>query len=342
MIGHLFQSHTKKKALKRGVFVLTVIRLGYVAMSLQVKNCSPSQTMTYKTFKSLENKEAAIHRLERIAESNLENCLRLLKHNKAHDIHFFRLSSRLVPLATHEELEGWDYIAALTDKLHEIKDFLQRNPMRIGFHPDHFVLLNSKKIEVLNNSIKNLIMHESLLKGMGIETKHRCVLHVGGGYNDKEKALELFINNWAYVPKHIQDLVILENDDKTFTAKDTLYLCEKLGIPFVFDYHHHLANHEEIDWELDWERAVNTWKYSSVPVKMHISSPKNEKEFRSHADYIDVEMFRDFLKTVKGTVPQIDCMIEAKNKDEALFKLMEDLKRFDDIEVIDQASFKLK
>ena len=36
---------------------------------------------------------------------------------------------------------------------------------------------------------------------MGIEHKQRCVLHVGGGYNDKELALERFIENWSSVPR---------------------------------------------------------------------------------------------------------------------------------------------
>ena len=52
----------------------------------------------------IDDREAAIRKLERIANSNLENCLRLLKHNKGHDISFFRLSSKLIPLANHEEL----------------------------------------------------------------------------------------------------------------------------------------------------------------------------------------------------------------------------------------------
>lgn len=68
---------------------MTIVRLGYVAMSMNLKNASPSQTMTFKQFSSLKDREAAIARLERIAVSNLENCLRLLKHNAAHDIHFF-------------------------------------------------------------------------------------------------------------------------------------------------------------------------------------------------------------------------------------------------------------
>lgn len=321
---------------------MTLIRLGYVAMSLNVKNASPSQTMTFTQFRSLEDRQAAIRKLEEIAKSNLNNCLRLLKHNHAHDIHFFRFSSRLIPLANHEALTDWRYLSPLKDSLSSVGDYIRQRGMRVDFHPDHFVLLNSPKKEVLKTSIRTLNLHAALLKGMGIDSRHRCVLHIGGKYNDKEKALEQFIHNWMYVPEHLQSMVMLENDDTSFTLEDTLYLSEKLGIPLVFDLHHHLANHRDSNWESHWKRVVRTWKHASLPMKMHISSPKSGKQFRHHADYIDPDMFLQFLRGVSGSVPQIDCMIEAKGKDNALFKLVDDLKKYPEIKVIDGANLYIK
>ena len=70
---------------------MTIVRLGYVAMSVELQHASPSQTMTYAQFEKLKNREAAIRKLERLAISNVENCLRLVRHNAANDIHFFRL-----------------------------------------------------------------------------------------------------------------------------------------------------------------------------------------------------------------------------------------------------------
>ena len=142
--------------------------------------------------------------------------------------------------------------------------------------------------------------------------------------------------------RSLQDMIILENDDTSFTLHDTLYLCEKLGIPLVFDYHHHLAHHENINWQDQWGRIVGTWEHSKLPVKMHISSPRSEKEFRAHAEYVDTDMFMDFLNGIKGSVPEIHCMIEAKKKDLALFKLAEELKLKPEVEAIDGSSFKIK
>src|SRR3954463_6441578 len=290
---------------------MTIVRLGYVAMSMELQNASPSQTMTFAQFEKIRDREAAIRKLERIALSNLENTHRLLKHNAFSNIHFYRLTSRLIPLANHEELLDWDYMKPLQEKLRELGDFAKKYEMRIDFHPDHFVVLNSDKKEVLKNSIKTLKLHYLLLKGMGIDQTHRCVLHVGGNYKETEKSLERFVDNWMVVPRSIQKMIILENDDTSFTLDDTLYLCEKLDIPLVFDYHHHLAHHRNENWEVNWDRVVATWKGSPLPIKMHISSPKNEAEFRHHSDNVDVDMFFRFLKEIKGTVPQIDCMIEA-------------------------------
>lgn len=321
---------------------MTLVRLGYVAMSSVLQNCSPSQTMSYTRFKQIHDREAALRKLERLAQSNIENCLRLLKHNLAHDIHFFRLSSKLVPLATHEDLKGWRYIRAIESDLRELGDYARDHDMRIDFHPGQFYVLNSPKEEVLHASLYGLRYFRRLVRAMKIQPRHSLVIHAGGIYNDKESALERFIENWAYVPFSIQKMIMLENDDKSFTLRDILYLCEKLEVPLVFDYHHHLANHDGKNWIKEWPRVIETWARSPRAVKMHISSPKSQKAFRQHADYVDPEMFLRFLSEINGSVPQIDCMIESKQKDKALFQLMEDLKTRPEIEMVDEASFSIR
>ncbi|WP_057914930.1 UV DNA damage repair endonuclease UvsE [Peribacillus muralis] len=320
---------------------MTLIRLGYVAMSTHVPNCSPSQTMTFAQFSKIKDRDAAIRKLERISISNLHNCWRLLIHNETNRIQFFRLSSKLIPLANHPEIQEWDYIEPISDELAKIKSFLAKHPkMRIDFHPDHFIVLNSSNVDILKTSLKTLKIHHILLRNMGLDPEHRCVLHVGGGYGEHEQALEQFIHNWGLIPEAIQRMIILENDDTTYTLSETLYLCEKLGIPMVFDYHHYLAHHlPDENWTEHWDRIITSWRNSKLPPKMHISSPRSEKEYRAHAEYVDAAMFMDFLQQIKGTVPQLDCMIEAKQKDEALFHLMNQLKAYKDIEIIDEASF---
>ncbi|WP_345238976.1 UV DNA damage repair endonuclease UvsE [Pontibacillus salipaludis] len=321
---------------------MTQFRLGYVAMSVHVQNASPSQTMTFKQFSSLNDRQAAIRKLERIAQSNLSNTLRLLKHSVASGVTFFRMSSRLVPLATHENLSDWNYIQPIKEDLQAIGTFAKEKEMRIDFHPDHFVVLNSPDKDTFKFSLQVLKYHYRLLHGMGIDPTHRCVLHLGGAYQNKEKALEQFIENWAYVPSGIQKMIMLENDDKVFTMEDCLYVCEKLNIPFIFDLHHHMANHYASDWIIHWDRVVATWEHSPLPLKMHISSPKSTEDFKSHADLIDYEMFKSFLQHVSGSVQKVDCMIEAKLKDEALFTLSHQLHEDSSITMETPSLFTLK
>jgi UV DNA damage endonuclease len=85
-----------------------------------------------------------------------------------------------------------------------------------------------------------------------------------------------------------------------------------------------------------------TWKNSPLPIKIHISSPRSEKDFRAHADYIDPMGLQRFLEKIKGTVKQIDIMIEAKKKDEALFKLVTDIKEANQYEWVDGSTFIIK
>ncbi|WHX27806.1 UV DNA damage repair endonuclease UvsE [Virgibacillus halodenitrificans] len=323
---------------------MTLVRLGYSAISMHVKNSSTSKTMTFSRYSKIEDKNAALRKIVQIAATNLANLLRLLRHNDAHGIHFYRMSSKLIPLVNHPEIPRWNYVKHLEESLHNIRAFLESHPrMRVDFHADHFVLINSPKKDVFNQAVRTLRMHERLLSGMGIHPEHRCVMHVGGAYGNKEKALEQFLHNWGFLSADLQKMLILENDDKTFDLSDTLFLCEKLGVPFVFDIHHHFANHKEGErWEEHWPRILKTWEHSSLPIKMHISSPKSESNYRSHADFINSEMFMDFLKVIKGSVQQIDCMIEAKQKDKALFQLMKEVQNYSEAELVDGGSFLIK
>ena len=38
-----------------------------------------------------------------------------------------------------------------------------------------------------------------------------------------------------------------------------------------------MMNNEQEDWYEDWARVVHTWETSLLPIKMHISSPREEK-----------------------------------------------------------------
>ncbi len=146
--------------------------------------------------------------------------------------------------------------------------------------------------------------------------------------------------------ERIRRTITLENDDKTYTAEETLAVCERLGVPMVLDIHHHLVNNNGEEAAKLWPRIMNTWRKSSlVPVelapKIHVSSPRSDKELRAHAEYVDVEHILPFLRSIAPITPLGDVMIEAKRKDEALLRLMADLEAQEHVRIVNQASVEI-
>ncbi|SCW61535.1 UV-damage endonuclease [Paenibacillus tianmuensis] len=329
-----------------------IVRLGYVAMSMIVQNASPSKTMTYTNFAKLDDRDAALRKLERIAAENLHNTLRLLKHNRAHDIELYRCSSKLIPLVGHEMLSDWDPMEELAESFAEVGSYARKYQMRISFHPDHFTVLSTPREEVLRHSFTDLDRHVRMLEAMGLDASAKCNIHIGGMYGNKKTARERFLRNFDALEERIRERMTLENDDKTFTALETLEVCEEVGVPMVLDIHHDQVNRSAEAAEELWPRIQRTWQSQKaqadtpvppheLPPKIHVSSPKSEKDPRGHADFIDTGILMPFLRAIAPTTPRLDIMLEAKRKDEALFHLMEVIGREEGITILSQASFEL-
>ncbi len=318
-----------------------IVRFGYVAMSMNLKNASPSKTMTVKQFEKIADKKAAIRKLERIAQENILNTIRLLKYNRGENIHLYRFSSKLIPLAGHELVEDWDYLAPIKDTLAEAGDIVQATKMRVSFHPDHYTLLNSSRKEVFYQSVEILKRHVAIIKMMNLSTKHRNVLHVGSKAGDKQNAIQRFIARFPLLSKEIGESLLLENDDKTFTAEETLGIAQLLYIPMVLDLHHDRCNPSKKSAGDLWPDIIKTWNASEYPPKIHISSPRSDANIRAHADLINIEDLFPFLQNIKAITPQLDVMIEAKQKDNALFDMMKKIMKKKGVEKKDESTIQL-
>ncbi len=315
-----------------------IVRFGYVAMSMVVQNASPSKTMTMTSFNKIGDRDAALRKLERIAQENLHNTLRLLKHSIAHDIKVYRFSSKLIPLATHPELADWNPMAVLQTSFAEIGDYVNKHGMRVSFHPDHFTVLSTPRPEVLINSVRDLQHHVAMLTAMGLNATAKNNIHIGGAYGDKLTSAARFEEHFSQLSQDIKERLTLENDDKTFNAVETLSVCQNSGLPMVIDIHHQWVNNEgERPWEL-WPYILKTWKGTLAQAdtlpgkplapKIHVSSPRRATDIRSHADGIAIGPLLDFLRHISRDTLHLDVMIEAKSKDIALFELMKDMGQF--------------
>lgn len=299
------------------------IRFGYVANALGLWDASPSKTLTFARYSSLPKNER-MEKLKSITAQNLHHTKRILYYNIAHEIELYRFSSSLVPLATHPEVM-WDFVTPFKNNWEELGKLVRQFKLRVSFHPNQFTLFTSPREEVTMNAVKDMEYHFRMLKAMNALDGGLINIHIGGAYGDKTKALSQFYQNLKKLPKEIKKHMTLENDDKTYDVQETLITCEKENIPMVLDYHHHMANNGEIDLSLYLHRIFNTWNSLNIVPKVHLSSPKSDHTYRSHADFVSLDFVLPFLKMAKDLNQDFDIMIEAKQKNLAMQRLVDEI-----------------
>ena len=167
-----------------------------------------------------------------------------------------------------------------------------------------------------------------------MDIKDKVILiHVGSSIFGKDNSIKRFINNFNKLPKYLRECIAIENDDKVFNIEDVTRLSDIIGVPIILDYHHHKCNGSDINYK----KIFDSWG-ERVP-KIHFSSSRNKREFRSHNDYINSDDFIKFIEEVKYLDRDIDIMIEAKSKDDALFRLVREIKYKTNYRFIDETTF---
>ena len=83
------------------------IRLGYVAIALNLEKVTSSSTLTYSRYLKLDENER-LKKLKEVTYSNIEALEKILRYNIENNIHFYRMTSNLIPLATHPDVM-WSY-----------------------------------------------------------------------------------------------------------------------------------------------------------------------------------------------------------------------------------------
>jgi UV DNA damage endonuclease len=312
------------------------IRFGYVANALDLWDASPSKTITFKQYSTLPKMER-LDKLKHITAQNLYHTKRILYYNIAHEIDLYRFSSSLVPLATHPDVM-WDFTTPFQKDWMEIGNLIQKHKLRVSFHPGQFTLFTSDKEHITVNAIKDIAYHYRMLEAMNLHEEGIMNIHIGGAYGDKKSAIERFHKNIKQLPIHIKKQMTLENDDKTYNVEETLLACEEENIPMILDYHHHLANPTENELGHFLPRIYNTWRNSTNKPKVHLSSPKSEQAFRSHHDFVSLDFILPFLKMAKELNQDFDVMVEAKQKDLAMRKLVEDIAKIRGVKRVSSSS----
>jgi len=288
------------------------MRIGYPCINRSL-SCSSNKTFRLKSYSE--------EYLKQTVRGNLECLLKILKFNLAHSIFFFRITSDLVPFASHP-INTFDWQEFFRSDFELIGDFILKNRMRISMHPDQFTLINSIREEIFERSRLELKYHAEVLDLMNLDFSAKVQIHVGGAYSDKPKSLERFVKRFGDLESSIRRRIVIENDDKLYDAGDCLKINAETRIPVLFDvFHHRLCNKTQLSDDY-FERLVQTWDSSKDGLPMvDYSSQKPGGLAMQHADRLDLEDFDMFLKSTERF--DFDVMLEIKDKEKSALKAIE-------------------
>ena len=290
------------------------MRLGYACINMSL----PTK---FKTCRLATYKAKGFEVIKELTMNNLENVLSALHWNVEHDIYFYRMSTEIVPLGSHQEMTWeWWLDKDIQQLANKIKDYKDQQNIRLSMHPGQFTVLSTPRPEVLERTFLDLEYHDKLLNLTGGTD---MIIHGGGKYGDMDSAKERFIENYRKLSPSIKRKLRLENDDKTYQLNDVIDIYEETGVPLCFDIHHHKCCNNGSALKPMLEKVFQSWSNKDTP-KMHISSGKTNKTDRSHHDIVFEEDFQELLSALEGR--NVDIMLEAKLKEQSVLRIQDFLK----------------
>jgi UV DNA damage endonuclease len=227
---------------------------------------------------------------------------------------FFRITSDLIPFASHPVCT-FPWQEHFRPELETLGHFIRETGMRISMHPDQFVVLNSPDPAIVRKSIAELAYHAAVLDGMGLDRSAKIQIHTGGVYGDKEKSILRFSRNYGQLDVAIRNRLVIENDDRSYTAADCLEVHAITGIPVIFDCFHDSVNPSSDPQGALLPRLFATWKTSDGIPMADYSSQQVGKRRGAHAEHIDPEDFQRFLDETRPF--DLDIMLEIKDKEKS-------------------------
>lgn len=291
-----------------------MMNLGYACINMSMgKKVTTNRAMVKRTFQT-----KGLDYVSELALANAKDIIKILEWNRLNGIKFFRLSSALIPWGDHIDITQLKDYKEIKSELKKAGDFAKFWDMRITSHPGPFVVLTSPKEEVVNNAIADLELHAKVFDMMGLSKTpyNKINIHCNGVYGNKQEAMDRFCKNFKRLSKSVRSRLTVENDDKAtmYSVLDLMYIHKKIGIPIVFDYHHHKFCTGGLTEEEAMKLAASTWPDGITPV-VHYSEPKEGNKPQAHADYI---------KEIPDTYGiDVDIMVEAKAKELAILPFID-------------------
>jgi UV DNA damage endonuclease len=286
------------------------MKIGYPCINRSI-DCQGDKTFRLKSYSE--------ERLVETVENNLDCLLEMLQFNLNHNILFFRITSDLVPFASHP-ICRYKWQDHFKPKLRKIGDFVKGNQVRISMHPDQFTLINSPDLKIFKRSQKELLYHCQVLDLMELDPSAKIQIHVGGVYGDKQKSMKRFIRRFGKLGEEIQRRLVIENDDRNYTLRDCMDIHEKTKIPVIFDSFHHEVNSSGESNALALEYVTETWSNGDGLPMIDYSSQERGRRKGKHIESIELKDFKRFLKETESF--DFDLMLEIKDKERSALKAL--------------------
>ena len=309
-----------------------VNKIGYACISMQLsyptkygnkqrgtQPITTNRSMIRRTFD-----EKGVDYASELCLQNVKDLHQLIQWNIVNGYDFYRLSSDMAPWKTEYEWDDLKDIDEIKKWFHSAGTMAKTHGVRLTAHPGPFNVLVSPNEQVVENTIKDLTIHGDEFDMMGLSRTpyNKLNIHCNGVYGDKLSAMDRFCKNFERLPESVQTRLTVENDDKAsmYSVKDLMYIHERIGIPIVFDYHHHKFCTGDLSEREALELAISTWPDDIVPV-VHYSESRSKEQLdesirpQAHSDYVI-----DYIDTYGHNV---DIMVEAKHKELAVNKYKE-------------------
>ena len=309
-----------------------VYKIGYACISMQLSyhtkyGNKPRGTQPITTNRSMIRRtfdEKGVDYASELCLQNVKDLHQLIQWNIVNGYDFYRLSSDMAPWKTEYEWDDLKDIDEIKKWFHSAGTMAKTHGVRLTAHPGPFNVLVSPNEQVVENTIKDLTIHGDEFDMMGLSRTpyNKLNIHCNGVYGDKLSAMDRFCKNFERLPESVQTRLTVENDDKAsmYSVKDLMYIHERIGIPIVFDYHHHKFCTGDLSEQEALELAISTWPDDIVPV-VHYSESRSKEQLdesirpQAHSDYVI-----DYIDTYGHNV---DIMVEAKHKELAVNKYKE-------------------
>ncbi len=299
------------------------MNLGYACINMTLGKQKPkittNRSMIKKTFL-----EKGIPYASELGIQNARDLVEIIKWNHRNGINFFRLSSDLFPWASEYNLSELPHYHRISNLMAGAGHLAKKYGQRITSHPGPFNVLVSPKEHVVENTITDLTTHGEVFDMMGLSRTpyNKLNIHCNGVYGDKQSAMDRFCKNFERLPESVQTRLTVENDDKAsmYSVKDLMYIHERIGIPIVFDYHHHKFCTGDLSEEEALKLAVSTWPKDIVPV-VHYSE---SKALHENNEKLKPQAHSDYINSVPNTYGlNVDIMVESKAKELAILEYLQ-------------------